>query len=224
MFDIACNSMNMEFMTQNQVSEHASIHLPADPIVGIQKWLDEAIANKLPEPTAMSLATATAGGVPSVRIVLFKDMSAPLHDGRRAPRFFTNYESRKSIEILENPRVALAFFWSALNRQIRIEGRVEKLSHEESNEYFQSRPRGSRIGAWASPQSKKIATRDDLLKLVADTEKRFEGKEVPCPPNWGGWRVVPERIEFWQAGEFRLHDRFLYQWNGRDWTISRLAP
>ena len=206
------------------MTEYIDIGLSADPIEGILKWLGEAQAAKVPEPTAMALATANENGVPSVRIVLLKDLSPAMPDGRRAPRFFTNYESRKSIEINENPRVALVIFWAPMNRQIRVEGRIEKVTPDESNQYFQSRARGSRIGAWASPQSKKIASRASLLKLVEDATLKFEGTEVPCPPNWGGWKVIPERIEFWQAGEFRLHDRFLYQWNARDWTISRLAP
>ncbi len=204
--------------------EYQMIQLTKNPFDGILKWLEEAKNQGVLEPTAMSLATANAQGVPSVRIVLLKDLSPPTADGRRAPRFFTNYDSRKSKEILENPQAALALFWAPLARQIRIEGRIEKLSAEESNDYFQSRARGSRIGAWASPQSQKIESRAELLKLVAEVEKKFEGKEIPCPPNWGGWRVIPERIEFWQGGEYRLHDRFLYEWNGRDWSISRLAP
>jgi pyridoxamine 5'-phosphate oxidase len=209
-------------------NEYTSVQLTENPFDGILRWLEEAKAAQVVEPTAMSLATATKAGVPSVRIVLLKDLSPAMADGRRAPRFFTNYESRKSQELDENPQAALALFWAPMGRQIRIEGRIEKLGPEESNEYFQSRARGSRIGAWASPQSRKIATRAELLKLVEVVEKKFEGKEVPLPPHWGGWKVVPQRIEFWQAGEFRLHDRFVYEWNDQKdhpgWTISRLAP
>lgn len=204
--------------------EFESIQLTADPFQGMTRWLSEAVAANVAEPTAMSLATATRAGVPSVRIVLLKDLSPPLVDGRRAPRFFTNYESRKSNELAENPNVALALFWAPMGRQIRVEGRVEKLSAEESNEYFQSRARGSRIGAWASPQSRRIGSRAELLKLVEIIEKKYDGQEVPLPPHWGGWRVIPQRIEFWQAGEFRLHDRFVYEWNGQGWDISRIAP
>lgn len=205
-------------------NEYQSIQLSADPFENLERWLKDAVNAKVPEPTAMALATATKDGVPSVRIVLFKDLSAPLSDGRKAPRFFTNYESRKSRELLENPRASVVFFWAPLNRQIRIEGRVEKVSEAESFAYFSSRPEGSRIGAWASPQSRPIQTRAELLELVKRVEKQFEGKEIPLPPNWGGWRLVPERMEFWQAGEYRLHDRFIYRWTGRDWAIERLAP
>jgi pyridoxamine 5'-phosphate oxidase len=205
-------------------TEYHSIQLTENPFDGILRWLDEAKAAQVVEPTAMSLATATKAGVPSVRIVLLKDLSPAMEDGRRAPRFFTNYESRKSQELKENPNAALALFWAPMGRQIRIEGKIEKLSSEESNEYFQSRARGSRIGAWASPQSRKIGSRTELLKLVEVIEKKFEEKEVPLPPHWGGWKLVPHRIEFWQAGEFRLHDRFVYDWTGHSWAISRIAP
>lgn len=204
--------------------EYESIHLTSDPIANLQKWLKEATDAGVPEPTAMALATATKDGAPSVRIVLFKDLSEPLKDGRRAPRFFTNYESRKSRELLENPRASVVFFWAPLNRQVRIEGRIEKATPAESFAYYQSRPQGSRVGAWASPQSRPIKTRAELLALVKKIEERFAGQELPLPPHWGGWRLIPERFEFWQAGEYRLHDRFVFEWNGRDWTIQRLAP
>ena len=211
-------------MTTESTAEYTTIGLGPDPIANLSSWLAEAIEKKVPEPTAMALATATAAGSPSVRIVLFKDLSRPFSDGRRAPRFFTNYDGRKSKELLANPHVALCFFWPTLGRQIRIEGKIERISPEESNKYFQSRPRGSRIGAWASPQSQKIGSRAELLALVAKVEEQYKDQEIPCPPYWGGWCVVPARIEFWQAGEFRLHDRFLYEWSAGRWTVSRLAP
>jgi pyridoxamine 5'-phosphate oxidase len=209
-------------MTQTNV-DTSSLNLPQDPVDGMLKWLAEAESAQLPEPTAMALGTASKDGRPSVRIVLFKGLSAS-PDGRRFPRFYTNYDSRKSRELSENPHAALAFFWPQLNRQIRIEGRIERLSAEDSTRYFHSRPRGSQIGAWASPQSRKIPDRAELLKLVEQFENRFKEGEIPRPENWGGWHLVPERIEFWQAGEFRLHDRFVYEWSGHDWKISRLAP
>jgi pyridoxamine 5'-phosphate oxidase len=199
------------------------LNLPQDPIDGILKWLGEAESAQVPEPTAMALGTASKEGRPSVRLVLFKGLSAS-SDGRRFLRFYTNYESRKSRDLIENPFAALTFFWPQMNRQIRIEGRVEKLPADDSTRYFHSRPRGSQIGAWASPQSRKIADRDELLALVEQFESRFKEGEIPRPDNWGGWHLVPERIEFWQAGEFRLHDRFVFEWTGRDWQISRLAP
>lgn len=197
--------------------------LPADPIDGFLSWLKEAESAKMPEPTSMTLATATLDGTPNARIVLFKGISQSAQ-GRRGLRFFTNYDSPKSKELASNPRAALVFHWVTMQRQIRFSGRVEKLSAEESNEYFQSRPRGSRIGAWASPQSQKIRERAELEARVQELEKKFEGQEIPCPPNWGGWRFVPERAEFWLGHSYRLHDRFVFEWNGTSWVRSRLAP
>jgi pyridoxamine 5'-phosphate oxidase len=195
--------------------------LPADPMDGIVLWLNEA--SSLPEPSAMSLATSTRSGRPSVRVVLFKGFSLN-HDGRRSPRFFTNYTSRKSLELEENPHAALAFHWATLNRQIRIEGAVEKTTYQESDEYFQTRGRGSQIGAWSSPQSRTIEKRGDLEKMVEEVEHKFSGKPIPCPDFWGGWRLVPERVEFWSGMTNRLHDRIVYEWTGRDWKVSRIAP
>ena len=202
--------------------DFGTIQLPSDPVDGVLRWLAEAETAKLPEPGAMTLATADKSGKPSARIVLLKGTG--VSGGRKGFRFFTNYESKKSAELAENPRASLVLFWPQMNRQIRVEGKIEKLGAEESDRYFQSRPRGSRVGAWASPQSKKIASRQDLLELVKKIEEKFQGAEIPCPPFWGGWLVVPERIEFWQAGDSRLHDRFSYEWDGREWAVSRLAP
>jgi pyridoxamine 5'-phosphate oxidase len=200
-----------------------NLGLPADPLDGLVSWLEDAAASGQPEPTAMTLATASKVGKPSARIVLFKGLSsAP--DGRRCPRFFTNYDSRKSKEMGENPFAALVFHWHEPVRQLRVEGRLEKTSKKESEEYFFSRPRGSQIGAWASPQSRKISGRAELDSLVEEIEKKFAVGPIPCPENWGGWRVIPERIEFWQSVPDRLHDRFVYEWNGRGWDFSRLAP
>lgn len=197
--------------------------LPADPIDGLMTWLKEAEAKGLPEPTAMTLATVGQNGKPSARIVLFKGLSQS-QSGRRCPRFFTNYESRKSSEIEVRPDIALAFHWTTLQRQLRIEGRCEKVSPEESNAYFQSRARGSQIGAWSSPQSEEIPDRETLERLVKETEERFGDGPIPCPPFWGGWRVVPTRIEFWQGQTFRLHDRIVYEWVDGAWITKRLAP
>lgn len=196
---------------------------PADPIRGFLEWLGEAEKAGLQDHNAMTLATATKQGRPSARIVLFKGLGDE-KDGRRTIQFFTNYQSRKSIELLENPYAALVFFWPTLNRQVRIEGRIERTTPDASDDYFNSRPRGSRIGAWASPQSKKISSREDLLNLVAQFEDKFKEGKVPRPGHWGGWSLIPEVVEFWQAGEFRLHDRFTYEWDGKKWSQSRLAP
>jgi pyridoxamine 5'-phosphate oxidase len=204
-------------------SNDNNLGLPIDPIDGLLAWLTHAETQGLPEPTAMTLATATRDGRPSARIVLFKGISVD-SQGRRCPRFFTNYTSRKSEELIENPRAALCFHWTIQARQIRIEGRVERLSLEESNQYFQSRARESRIGAWASPQSRKIEDRESLDRLVAEAELRFANQEVPLPPHWGGWRLVPEVFEFWQGVNHRLHDRFVFKWDGHQWQSSRLAP
>lgn len=199
------------------------LQLPEDPIDGFLQWLDDAKRANYPEPTAMTLATADRTGNPSARIVLFKGISSS-SDGHRGLEFYTNYTSPKSKELEENPRAALVFHWVTMQRQIRIQGRVEKLTHEESDVYFQSRPRGSRIGAWSSPQSQKIGTREELEKLVHVTEERFGEGEIPCPPFWGGWRLVPERIEFWEGREYRLHERRLFERNNSGWIVSRLAP
>jgi pyridoxamine 5'-phosphate oxidase len=204
--------------------DFGTIQLPTDPVDGVLRWLADAAGAGAPEPTAMTLATADKSGRPSARIVLHKGVSAGVA-GCRGFTFYTHYESRKSGEMIANPFASLVFYWPVLNRQIRIEGRIEKVAAEESDQYFQSRPRGSRIGAWASPQSKKIASRDALLQRVKEIEEKFNGPEVPRPEFWGGWRLVPERIEFWQAGDSRLHDRFAYEWDGKSsWTVSRLAP
>lgn len=200
-----------------------NLGLPEDPLEGFATWLADAERGALPEPTAMTLATATREARPSARIVLFKGLSQGL-DGRKGIRFFTNYTSRKSEELIDNPFASVVFHWTTLQRQIRMEGRVEKLSSEESDQYFQSRDRGSRIGAWASPQSQRIDHRFQLEELVQRTEERFKQGEIPCPPHWGGWRLIPNRVEFWQGKSHRLHDRFIYEWASGVWQSTRLAP
>jgi pyridoxamine 5'-phosphate oxidase len=203
--------------------DFGDLKLTMDPFENFERWMGEAQAAKLPEPTAMTLATASRTGRPSARIVLYKGLSQQSGKGFR---LFTNYESRKSGDLNDNSYAALVFFWAPLNRQIRVEGQVEKLNDAESDLYFQSRPRGSRIGAWASPQSQKIKSREELLERVRKVEERFQNEEmIPRPPNWGGWLLVPERIEFWQAGEFRLHDRFVFEREkAGGWSVSRLSP
>lgn len=190
-----------------------------DPVAQFAFWFEEAQNSQLLEPNAMTLATASPDGRPSARTVLLKDY------GNQGFTFFTNYESQKGAELLANPRAALLFTWLELQRQIRIEGRVEKIDPETSLAYFQSRPRESQIGAWASPQSQVIADRETLKKLESEVEVKFSGLEkLPLPPNWGGYRVIPEAFEFWQGRMSRLHDRILYTRDGDAWKIERLAP
>lgn len=193
--------------------------LDPDPIKQFEKWFDEATAADIRDVNAMSLATATADGIPFVRIVLLKAIS------ERGFVFFTNYQSDKGRQIEANPRAALNIFWVQLERQIRISGPVEKTSREESEEYFQSRPIGSQLGAWASAQSEVIENREMLEAELAKVTERFGGGPIPVPPHWGGYRVLPETIEFWQGRADRLHDRFRYrQQDSAAWIIERLAP
>jgi len=189
-----------------------------DPLDLFREWFDLASGSRILLPEAMTLATADAEGVPSARMVLFKGLD------ERGFRFFTNYGSRKSKELGENPHAALVFHWAVLHRQIRVEGEVERLTREESEAYFGTRPRGSRIGAWASKQSRQLDERETLEEAFASADRRFEGKEVPLPPFWGGFRVVPRRIEFWQGRANRLHDRLRFIRSEDGWVPERLYP
>jgi pyridoxamine 5'-phosphate oxidase len=189
-----------------------------DPIRQFQIWFDDAIAAKLPLPEAMTLATATPDGKPSARMVLLKQVD---HDGFV---FFTNYHSAKAEQLDANPYAALVFYWSLLDRQVRVEGSVVKTSAQESREYFSTRPRESQIGAWASAQSEAISSRDVLEQRARELEAMYRDREVECPEHWGGYRLKPERIEFWKSRIGRLHDRILYQREANGWIITRLAP
>jgi pyridoxamine 5'-phosphate oxidase len=190
----------------------------ADPFALFARWFDTATASGVPLPEAMTLATATPGGRPSARLVLLKDVD---DDGFV---FYTNYESRKAEELAANPRAALAFHWAALERQVRVEGSVVRTSREDAAVYFASRPRESQIGAWASIQSRDIDSRAELEAAYARRASEFEGRDVPLPPYWGGYRVIPERIEFWQGRVGRLHDRLVYERTDDGWERTRLSP
>jgi pyridoxamine 5'-phosphate oxidase len=190
-----------------------------NPIEQFRAWFDEALAANLHEPNAMTLATATPEGRPSARVVLLKGFD------ERGFVFYTNYEGRKSGELEANPRCALDFYWGELERQVRIEGRAVRIPDEESDAYFAGRPRGSQLGAWVSEQSRPVADRGVLERRLRELEAEYEGREVPRPPFWGGYRVEPEVIEFWQGRENRLHDRLVYRRSGNGgWRRERLQP
>lgn len=191
----------------------------ADPINQFHLWFDEAVQAEQGDTEAMTLSTVASDGRVSARIVLLKGCDA------RGFVFYTNYESRKSSELNDRSWAALTFYWMTLNRQVRIEGRVERASEAEADAYFATRPRGSQLGAWASPQSRVISGRAELEERLAEIEQRFKEGEVPRPPNWGGFLLRPESIEFWQGRESRLHDRIHYEkTDDGKWRIQRLAP
>ncbi len=193
--------------------------IAADPFIQFGRWWDEALASELDEVNAMTLATASLTGLPDARIVLLKSFT----DAGFV--FFTNYNSNKAKELAENPRACLVFFWKELERQVRIIGSVVKVSEGESDEYFNSRPEGSRIGAWASPQSSVIESREIIEKSIENFEEQFAATEITRPPHWGGYMVMPTVIEFWQGRSNRLHDRLQYsKMPDGSWKIERLAP
>jgi pyridoxamine 5'-phosphate oxidase len=189
-----------------------------DPIKQFQLWFNDAFAAGLPMPEAMTLATATPDGKPSARMVLLKQVDG---DGFV---FFTNYRSAKAEQLDANPYAALVFYWAKLDRQVRVEGSVVRTSAQESRDYFKTRPRESQIGAWASAQSQAIDSRDVLEQRAHELEALYLDREIDCPEYWGGYRLKPERIEFWKSRVGRLHDRILYQRNATGWSITRLAP
>lgn len=190
----------------------------SDPLVQFRQWFHEAVRAELLEPNAMTLATVTPSGDPAARTVLLKDLDAT------GFVFFTNYDSAKGRDLAHHPRACLLFFWGELERQVRITGRVERLTADESLAYFRSRPRGSQLGAWASPQSRVIESRDILDRALAELDATYTGADIPLPPFWGGFRVMPEAMEFWQGRTSRLHDRLLYSRIDDQWSRVRLAP
>ena len=192
--------------------------LSEDPLQLFREWFEEAGRAGVTAPEAMTLATATVDGAPSARMVLLKGADA---DGFV---FFTGYGSRKGGELAENPRAALVLYWQPLGKQIRIEGPVERLSEQDSAGYFARRPRGSQLAAWASQQSRPLANRGELEARYAELERQYEGKDVPLPPHWGGFRLRPEAIEFWQHRDNRLHDRVRYTRARADWNIDLISP
>lgn len=194
-----------------------ALDMDPDPLRQFARWMEDALAANLREPTAVTLATADADGSPSARTVLLKGYE----DGFV---FYTNYHSRKARELDANPRAALVAYWAPFERQVVVAGVVARVSPEESDAYFRTRPRGSQIGAWASEQSSVIAGREVLERRFAELEREFAGRDVPRPPHWGGYRLTPDTITFWQGRPDRLHDRLRYRKHGGRWVLERLAP
>ena len=201
----------LEGLSEDEVSPN--------PFKQFTVWFNQALSAQLPEPNAMTVATATPDGKPSARIVLLKDFD------ERGFVFYTNYLSHKGLELTNNPQAALVFWWAQLERQVRICGMVEQVSADESDKYFYSRPLNSRLGAWASEQSQAIASRDILEQRLQELQLKYQNQDVPRPPHWGGWRVIPREIEFWQGRTSRLHDRLRYTLlDSGSWKIERLSP
>ena len=213
--------MSIDVIAHTEFSKHKLLEsdLAADPFSQFQSWLNDVQGANVSDWQAMSLATATRDGCPSVRVVYLRGWD------ERGFLFFTNYDSRKGSELADNPQAAAVLFWKELERQVRIEGAVVRVSDAESDAYFAGRPRESCIGAWASAQSHPLADRATLERLTAEFESKFAGQPIPRPPNWGGYRIVPDRVEFWQGGVARLHDRLIYrrQTDG-SWQVERLFP
>jgi pyridoxamine 5'-phosphate oxidase len=213
------NKMNLADI-RTDYTKHGLLEkdLAADPFTQFGRWFDQALNANIDEPNAMTLATASLDGQPSARVVLLKGFD------QNGFVFYSNYESRKGRELDQNNKAALLFFWSSLERQIRIEGVIEKVSVEESKQYFDSRPEGSRIGAWSSRQSASISSRDILEENFNKFSQSFAQQDIPLPPYWGGYRLKPHVFEFWQGRESRLHDRLRYRFADDRWHIDRLSP
>jgi pyridoxamine 5'-phosphate oxidase len=193
-------------------------HLAADPVAQFRVWFQDAREAGTYEPEAMTVCTVGSDGRPTSRYVLLRGLD------HRGFAFYTNYQSAKGRDLTERPHAALTFGWLAVHRSVRVEGTVQRLPEPESDAYFASRPRAAQIGAWASPQSRVIPGRDALDRAVAEVQARFAGQDVPRPPHWGGFVVAPDRVEFWQGRQGRLHDRLRYERDGGGWRIERLAP
>lgn len=189
-----------------------------DAMRQFERWFKDALKSGEPEPNALVLSTASKKGVPSGRVVLLKDLK------ERRFVFFTNYESKKGQELKENPKAAMTFFWPSLQRQVRITGTVKRCTKAESDAYFSVRPRGAQLGASVSPQSQVITSREELLELLTEAQKRLKGRNINRPKHWGGYYLLAEKIEFWQGRGNRLHDRLVYAYKGRSWSIKRVAP
>lgn len=213
--------MSFDVVVRTDFSKHKLLEsdLADDPFTQFQRWLSDVQAQNVVDWQAMSLATATRDGRPSVRVVYLRGWN------ERGFLFYTNYDSRKGHELADNPQAAAVLYWKELERQVRIEGPIVRASDAESDAYFASRPRESCIGAWASTQSQPLADRATLERLTAEFEAKFAGSPIPRPPNWGGFRIVPESVEFWQGGVARLHDRLIYRKQPAGaWRIERLFP
>ncbi|NUM74734.1 pyridoxamine 5'-phosphate oxidase [candidate division KSB1 bacterium] len=208
------NDLRVDY-AQRQLHENEAA---AVPFHQFQKWFDEALAAEPNHANAMTLATCTREGEPSARVVLLKSWD------QRGFVFYTNYNSRKASELLENPRASLVFWWQGLERQVRIEGRVEKTAEEEADDYFQTRPRESQIGAWASAQSEVIPDRSTLEQRFQEIAHAYENQPIPRPRHWGGFRLAPDSIEFWQGRPNRMHDRLRYRRLASAWVVERLSP
>jgi len=214
----------MEITEISQIRRHYSLTelsektVSNDPFQQFSLWMEEVIKSKSIDPSAMVLATADKNAIPNVRVVLLKGMD------KEGFVFYTNYGSKKGRELIENPNASLLFFWKEFERQIRISGKVSKVSQKESEDYFYSRPYESRLAAWASNQSEVIPGRNFLEERFVEMKKKYEGKEIPLPPFWGGFKLFPNNFEFWQGRENRLHDRICYIKENKKWKIIRLAP
>lgn len=208
------NNLRVDYAQRQLLESEAA----ADPFHQFQQWFEEALAAEPNHANAMTLATCTREGKPSARVVLLKSWD------QRGFVFYTNYNSRKASELLENPRASLVFWWQGLERQVRIEGHVEKTAEEEADDYFQTRPRESQIGAWASAQSEIIPDRSTLEQRFQEIARAYENQPIPRPAHWGGFRLAPESIEFWQGRPNRMHDRLRYRRLASGWVIERLSP